>query len=393
MTTYGLSAAGLIVPRQADFLEIIQGEFDARLTALGFTQLPDYDHDTFEGEITEIMAQLLGQQSEYDQAVYDARSPGNATGIQLDSLALIAGVTRNAATYGTATGTITGTVGTIIVQGKLIEWGGDAGDARWALTDDITIPASGTITSTWQAVEKGEIIATTGDTVTIVTPVSGWTSVSFAADATPGNELETDAALRVRRQQSLQRSGARNSAALLAALLDLDFVTGAVVLTNRTAASVTTDGITLDAYTVGCVVAPSTITTAQKAEVVAAIYDSLGVTDGTGGTNSGTVTKSDGRVETIYYSLAANSNVTVDFTLAMESGYVAADVEDALEELVSDYFLTLSVGATVYPSPLIALAMSLDGIANVNALLLNGGASAVTHTAVQLPVLSTFSVA
>ena len=391
MTTFGLTEAGLTMPRQADYLETIQGEYDSRLTALGYTQLPDYDYSTAEGELTELMSKMLGEAAEPVQAVYDARSRGNATGIQLDNLGAIIGVIRNEATYGTATGTITGTAGTIIVAGKLIEWGGEAGDARWALTEDVTIPAGGSITSTWQAEDIGEIIATTGDTVTIVTPVSGWTGVTFAANATPGNDRETDAAYRVR--QANPRRGSRSSAALKSALEDLDYITGVVILTNRTSAAVTTDGITLDAFSVGVVVAPSTITSAQKAEVVETIYTYLGCTDGTGGTSSGTVTKSDGRSETIYYSLASDSNVTVAYTLTMESGYVAADVEDALEEAVTDYFLSLAVGATVYPSPLIALAMGIDGIANVATLLLNGGASAVTHTAVQLPVLSTFTVA
>lgn len=392
MTTYGLTAAGYTAPRQADYLAIIRGRFDAALADLGYTETPDYERDTFEGQITEIMAYLLGELASGNQAVYDARSPANATGLQLDNLALIVGVPRNEATYGTVELTLTGTTGTIITAGKVVEGGGSDGKARWVLTEDVTLVA-GTGTGTARAEFKGQVIATAGQVDAIVTPVSGWTAVTNAAAADPGQERETDAELRVRRQQSLSAAGAGSTAAILAALLDLDFVSGAVVRDNKTSASVTTDGITIAAFGVACVVAPNTLTTAQKTSVVEAIYEHLGAGTPTSGTTSSTVTKRDARTESINFYLAADSNVTVAFTLLMESGYVAADVEEDLEELVTDYFLTLGVGASVYPSPIIALAMAIDGIANVTTLLLNGGAGAVTHTALQQPVLSTFSVA
>jgi hypothetical protein len=47
----------------------------------------------------------------------------------------------------------------------------------------------------------------------------------------------------------------------------------------------------------------------------------------------------------------------------------------------------------VYPTPLIALAASIDGIANVTSLLLDGGASPVTHDADEQPTLGTHTVA
>jgi uncharacterized phage protein gp47/JayE len=388
-----LSAAGYTAPRQADYLAIIRGEFSSRLTALGYTELPDYEHDTLEGELTEIVAYLLGQQSEAGQAVYDARSRANAVGITLDNLGTIVGVTRNEATYSTATGTITGTAGTVVAAGKLIEWGGDDGAARWVLTEDVTIPAGGTVSSIWRADEKGAVVATTGDPVTIVTPVSGWTSTTFAASASTGSARESDAAYRVRQQASIQAGGSTSTAAILAAVLALDFVAGAVVVDNKTSSAVTADGITIDPYAVAVVAAPSSMTAAQQDELVAAIYGRLGGGTATSGSSSRTVTKSDGREETINYTLATDSTVSVAFTLAMLPGYAAADVESALEDLVSDYFDGLAVGATVYASPLIVLAMSVAGVANVTSVLLEGGTAPVTHLATELPTLGAFSVA
>ena len=53
----------------------------------------------------------------------------------------------------------------------------------------------------------------------------------------------------------------------------------------------------------------------------------------------------------------------------------------------------LAPGDTVYPSPLIALAMTIDGIANVTSLLLAGGAIPVPMNANQQPTLGAHTIA
>lgn len=388
-TSYGLSASGFTAARQADYLTIIRGLFEQELVALGFTQMPDWDRDVFLGQITEIMAYLLGQQSEALQAVYDARSLANATGIHLANLCLLVGVTKLAATYSTTTLTCAGTNGTVITQGKIVEGGGDDGAARWIITSDGTI-SGGTCTVTARAENKGEITAIVGEIDAIVTPVAGWTSVTNAAVPTPGRDEESPAALRARRQARLAAAGSTSCAAILAALLaEGTTVTGAIVLDNKTGSTVTTQGVSIDPYAVACVVAPSSATPAL---VAAAIYSKLGGGTRTSGSESGTVTKRDGRSETIKWYLAASAPVAIVWVLAMAPGYVAADVEDALVALVEDYFLTLGPGDTVYPSALIALAMTITGIKNVTTLTLDGGATPVAMDADEIPTIGSQSV-
>lgn len=392
--SFGLTADGYTAPRQSDFLTLIRDEYDARLVALGFTQLPDYERDTFLGQITEILAYELGQLAEANMAVYDARSVSNATGLQLDNLALIVGVTRQEATKGTVTLTCTGTDGTVITQGKIVEGGGSDGKARWVISEDATIGAvtSGTVDVAAKAQDAGQIVATAGQITTIVTAVDGWDTVTNAAAADPGNDRETDSELRARRQRALQAAGATSTNAILSALLELDEVSGATVVDNPTGSTATVAGVSVDPYAVACIVAPDSMTADDQAVVVKAIYDHLGAGTATSGDQSGTVTKRDGRTHTINFYFATDTAVNVAWTLAMEAGYVVADVEAELLELVTDYFLTLAPGDTVYPSPLIALAMTLDGIANVTQLLLNGTAAPVTHNGNQQPVLGTHSV-
>lgn len=391
MPDFGLTADGYTAPRQADFITTIRAKYDQALLDLGFTELPDYERDTFLGQTSEIMAFELGQLAEANQAVYDARSPGNATGLQLSNLALIVGVTRREATKSTATVACTGTDGTVITQGKIVQGGGSDGNARWTVSADATIgdTVSGTVDVVVEAEIAGETIATPGTITTIVTPIDGWDAVTNAASASPGDDRETDGQLRVRRQQAIQGGGATNTNAILSALLSLDFVTGATVVDNKTEVISVIDGLTLDPYSVGSVVSPSSMTVAQEQQVVEAIFDKLGAGTATSGTETGTVTKRDGRSETIKWFFATDTAVTIAYTLALEPGFVIADVSAALEALVVDFFLTLTPGSTVYPMPLICLAADLDGIANVTTLLINGGAAAVAHDADELPVLTT----
>jgi hypothetical protein len=104
MPDFGLTDAGYIAPRAADFLTTIRSLYNQELIDLGYTEAPDYERDTFLGATSEIMAFLLGQLGEATQAIYDARSVANATGLQLASLALIVGVPRNEATHSTEIG-------------------------------------------------------------------------------------------------------------------------------------------------------------------------------------------------------------------------------------------------------------------------------------------------
>lgn len=391
---FGLSADGYRAPRQADFLCIIRNSYDAELVALGFNEVPDYERDTFLGQITEIMSFLLGQQGEHGQAVYDARSVSNATGLQLDNIALIVGVTRQPATKGTVTLTCTGTDGTEIPEGKIVEGGGTDGRARWIIADDVVIGdvTTGTVDVTAVAEEEGQVVALVGEIDTIVTQIDGWDAVTNAADADPGDERETDSELRGRRQRALQVAGSTNTNAIRAALLLLDDLSGAVVLDNKTGFPVTADGVTLVPYSVGCIVAPDSLSTSQQQTVVRAIYDNLGAGTATSGDESGTVTKADGRSETINFFFAADTDVNLVWVLALEPGFDVDDVEQPLLDLVTDFFLTLAPGETVFPTPLIALAATVDGILNVTTLTLNGVADPATHDAVELPVLGTHAV-
>lgn len=390
MPTYGLTDAGYTAPRGADFLSLIRSTFETELAAAGYTATIDWESDTFLGLVTTATADQLGALAEMNQSVYDAWNPNNAVGVSLDNLALIVGVTRIPATYSTCTVTLTGTTGTIIPDGKIVQGGGPDGTSRWATTSSTTLVA-GTGTVVVQAQDAGAIDADAADLVTIVTPVSGWTAVTNAAPATPGEPRETDASLRLRRQQSLQTAGSRSLNALRANILGLDGVQSVVVVENDDVVTATVSGISLTAHSVGIVVYPSTLTTAQKTALVQSIYDNLPAGIATNGAVSATVTAADGFAKTILWAWATTTTVNVVTTVTLASGYDLADVDDEIEDLIADYFLTLRVGQTAYNSDVIILARTVEGVVNATATL--NGAASVVPAGTALLVLGTNTVA
>ena len=101
MSMAGLSDQGYTAKRTSEYLTDIRDRYEA---ATGL--VPDWDRDTVIGNLTAIMAALLNDLDELTRAVYDARDPNNATGVQLTNLALAVGISRQEATRSTATVTL-----------------------------------------------------------------------------------------------------------------------------------------------------------------------------------------------------------------------------------------------------------------------------------------------
>lgn len=337
------------------------------------------------------------------QALYDQLDPDNAQGVQLDAIGALRGVPRNQPTSSTATVTLTGTAGTIIPAGKVVEGGGSDGTARWTLSADATVGGGGTVDVTVTAQEAGLITAGIGEITTIVTPVSGWTAVTNAAavseSTTAGVAREVDSAYRLRQADSLQITGSTNAAAIRAALRDLDFVTTAIVLENDTGSSTTIGGVTVSANSIAVIIAPvfSSLTTAQKTSIGSTIYLRLAAgVQTTSAANSVDVTGGDGLTKTVYWADVATLAVTVVVTVVLDTGYVLADVETAVQEAVAAYFAAVQVGEEITDMDLIVGRDGLEdstaigritGIRRVSSVTLNAGTT-LTPNFNQQPTLS-----
>lgn len=203
-----------------------------------------------DGQLINIFAQAASDNRELAVQINNGFDPDRAVGRILDERVAINNIQRIGGTYTTQPITIT-VDRTVTLQGLDDEFNNidgtgytvqdDAGN-EFILVDSETFTA-GSYSRNFRARNIGAV-ETTVDTITNpVTIVLGVTSINNPSGAlTIGQNEETDAELRVRRQQSVAINSAGYLNGLLATVLNLDGVTEAVLYENVTS-STDSDGI------------------------------------------------------------------------------------------------------------------------------------------------------
>lgn len=382
--SYGFTSSGLVAPRTADFLTLFEEAYEAE-TGLSH----DWTPDTALGALRAVTATLANEVGELLQSVHDAFDRNNSQGAQTDALGLLVGVPRKAATFSQATVTVDGTTGTVIPQGSRVQGGGDDDEALWRTTADVTLTA-GTDTVVVQCTVTGAVEAAIGEIDKIVTPVDGWDSVTNAAAASPGIDLESEADYKARQEQAVQTDGTPG-ARLRTELLAIDAITGAVVVDNDTNAATITSGVSLDAHSVAVIVYPSSLTDAQKESVARLIYEYAGSSKTMGTDETATITNPGGSSKTIRWDYATDVSVDVVATITLKTGFALSDVESTAEEAIADYFSSLTVGDPVRILQIMGLLADIDGIATAS-VTLDAGSSDITPNLNEIAVIGTNSV-
>lgn len=380
----GLSDAGLQVPRTADYIVEIRDRFRAE-TGLDVA----WDADLMLGSLTAIMAQLLGDQAEVLQAVYDSWDVNAARGVQASNIAALVGVIRHRATKGQVILTLGGDPGTIITEGKLVEGGGLDGRARWILISDVTIGATRTVEVVAEAENAGQVVGLEDVIDKIVTPVPGWETVTNVNSASAGLPAEGDPALRVRRAQSIQVAAGDSLGSIRGKLLELSYVQAAAIIDNPDNEDKVVEGIGLLAHSFLPVILPDTLTTEQQREILRILYDNTPPASRSSGTDVvGTITGGDGfeKLMSFDYGIELQANIVVNLT--MSPGYSVADAGPALRKLVEEHEATLLLGQDLLNLKIAAFASTIPGVIGMVALI-NGNPN-LTATAVEKIVPGTW---
>jgi len=393
--SYGFDSTGYIAPRAADFAAIMRDAIDAALLSGGYAAV-DWDSDLVLSIVVDVLADRLGDVSELTQSIHDAWSPNNATGIHLHDIGAIRGVPALAPVASTATVTLAGTTGTVIPSGKIVRGGGEDDTAQWETTENVTLVA-GTGSVVVRCTETGPTEAAVGEIDEIVTPVSGWTAVANdVSAATPGRDLESDNAYRLRQASSLANRGSGTLASIQARVLALDYVQGAFCANNRTNVTATVSGLSLQPHSGAVCVYPATLTTAQEQELAELLYRHLDPGIYYNGTSTATVARTDGYEETVRWYYASTLTVNVDSTIVLEAGYVKADVEqDIIDTVVAWFAGNAALGSAIDDIDIeTAVIEAVAGVRRITVTLDDGtGAAAfVEPTAVQFPILGTNTV-
>lgn len=321
------------------------------------------DIDTSEsstfGKMLRLFCLDAADNQELSELVYLSAFPATSSGVSLDRLVAVVGLTRNPATYSEQEVEISGTADTVIPMGFLVS----AGDIVFHTLETYTIGSGGTVTATVECNDAG-----TGGNVavgtidTIVNPMQGVDSVAHTGTIELAVDVETDYSLRNRFSQALTVVGSGTLDAIGGAILRVPTVESVYIEENST--DNTVGG--LPPHSFQCyVLAPVT----AKQAIAKAIFDKKPVGVQTVGSVTETVTDSGGGSHTIKFTWTTEVPIYVKCTITTTADFSAAnlqEIKDNIVEKLASYTNDQDVTATS-----LYAAIYVDGVTDVTALTIS----------------------
>lgn len=412
----GLTSTGFV----SETLETIRAAIDSELQDV-FGDSVDLSDGSVLGQLVTIVAERLVTLWELAEAINSSQDPNEATGPSLDSLSFLTGTIRLPATASTTTLTLTGTPTTIVGAASeastsstsidfatsasatiatLAAWAASTayvvGDrvtntvgstAAWEATVAGTSAGSGgpdttglsqgdtdvDNTVTWRflglgagAVDVAAVATATGpsvgvafDITTIETPVSGWDSVINLLDAVVGTNVETDEALRTRRQVELARAGTSTLDAIRADLLQVAAVTAVTVFHNPTDVT--------DADSVPPHAVEALVLNGADQDIFDKLLASVAAGIATHGTESGTADDSEGTSHAVEFSRPVEKNIWVEITLIKEAATYPSDGDAQVELAIVTFGDAQATGKDAVSSSIGSQAFGVTGVLDVTA--------------------------
>lgn len=308
--------------------------------------------------------------------LYQSYNPDQATGDQLDRIARLYGLVRLGAQYSTTILSVTGDAGTIIPIGSRVS---TATGIVVQTTLDGVIPPSGVLASLpARAVIAGATQVAPPDALTqIVTPVTGWDSVSASTALSGGRDREDDPTLRARLAAATAVT-ASVEGAIRTAILQIGGIDTALVISNRTL-SYDTNGTPPKAYRV--IISPDMSGDADIEEEIARVIwrtAPAGIEAAAIGPNSRTATivDSQGITQTVGWEYPVIVPVEYTGTLLVDLSVgplTSAEVLGLAYEALERWTNALPLGEDVAAADVITtLRGAIPGLLNVTGLEING---------------------
>lgn len=363
---FGLTETGFVTKPLATIKAELEADFRATF-GVGVDLHPQSPN----GQVIGIIAERIAEPWNQLEEIYASLSPGNASGTRLEMLASLTGTVRTEATKSLVTLTLLGTPGTIVVAGKVASKGGAD---RVATLEDATIGGGGTVDVEAEAEEAGPITFNASSIDTIETPVAGWTGVTNALDANPGEVRESDTALRLKRESELRAMGSAHLSAIAGRIRLVEDVTSVVGFENPTA--VTVDG--MPPHSVEMVVLGG-----DEDAILSTIFDAKAAGIETHGTESGTVTDEWGQDHTVKFSRSTDIDIYVEVDVVVDSTF-PVDGATQIEEAIADYGDDFPLGRDVVASAIIPAVFSIPGVIDVSEVRIGTADPPTTDVTVEI---------
>jgi uncharacterized phage protein gp47/JayE len=364
----GVTPEGFVRPTfeqlRQEIVEAVLADFPGENTEVGLL-----------GILIDIQAEKASQAWEALEATYHAAYPSSAQGMALREVSAITGTVPRDATHSIVTATVNVDPGTYSA-GQLVAHVDGNPDARFSNRDEV-VNGGGSATDVdaiFEAEEAGAVAAPSGSLTEIAEPVSGWNTVTNAADAVQGREADTEEDLRIRREDELAARGTTPLDALRAQLSQLEGMIQVRAFENVTDA---TDGDGLPPHSVEMVVWDGTTEAPHDvadADIAQAIWDGKAGGIRAHGEESVDVEASDGTEHAIGFTRAEGLDVWMELDVDTDPDTYAGDaaVKAALVEVAQD---RQRIGDDVIALRYAAAALAVEGVQDVTELRLGFSAN------------------
>jgi uncharacterized phage protein gp47/JayE len=206
-----------------------------------------------------------------------------------------------------------------------------------------------------QAESVGAIQAYANTLTVIETPISGWATANNLTDITPGNDIETDSALRIRRNRTLSTAGAGTVEAIKSRILEIDEVENARVFENDTDV---VDGFGRPAHSFEAVVLGG-----DDQEILDTIWQVKPAGIRSFGEVSGSIVDSMGFTHTVQFSRPTPVPIYVIVNIVSNPAEFPVGGAVAIQEAIVDFSIeTFGIGDDVI---MIKLFSAIDDIAGI----------------------------
>ena len=230
--TIEFALAGVVLPQDAAILAGVQADYDA---AFGGGLNPALE--TPQGQLASSQSAIISDKNAEIAYYVNQVDPQYATGRFQDAIGRIYFLTRKGATATAVTATLGGIPGTVVPAGTFAQ---DTSGNTYVLNGNATIGAASTVDAEFQNLATGPIACPAGTLTSVYQAVTGWDTITNAADGTLGSNVENRPDFEYRRKNSVALNGHGTPQAIYAAVFALPNVLDVYVIDNPTGATVNT---------------------------------------------------------------------------------------------------------------------------------------------------------
>jgi len=310
---YGLTNAGFsaktIQEIQADIVASQRADIDAAL---------DVSDSEPIGIQNGIVAASQAEIWELLSTAFSALNPNNAENWMLDFICSLTGTFRKGATKSYVDVNVTVSANCSFGAQALQIAVTSQPSIRFRNVSGFSETLAGVYLVRFEAEQTGPVVAYSGTLTTILAPVLNVISVTNPLDATEGSEIESDAALRLRRISELSQNGGATPDSTYTDLIDVPGVQQAFVFENTT---MITDANGLPPKSFESLIYDGFPSAANNSEISQAVWDNKHSGIQTYGDIMGTAIDSTGTERIVYWSRATQQGFSVSIYLEVTKDF------------------------------------------------------------------------